>query len=280
MPITYDVESVRPFCGGLWKTQQLLGFLLGCGAFTVLCLVAPIALNEPANRMLGLTALCGAFWVFEVLPIYITALVPLVVMPLASITTSRIAAEAYWNPVQLLILGTFLVDIALEEVHLPRRLALKLLMTTGVMQPWILLLCLMSACFFLACFINNVAVVLMVTPFVLGLLHAAEERAAEADAEVERGATEGDEQQAAMKQVERFSLGLLLGVAYATTAGGMATLVGSIPNEILLGSKALSSQVHYAEWMAYAFPVALLTCLLAYLLVYFRYLHAASRCRW
>jgi len=273
MPITYDLESIRPFCGGMWKTQQLIGFILGVACFVGTTAFTPIAYNHASNRMLGITLLCGCFWVLEVLPIHITALIPLVLMPCLGITSSEIAATAYWNPIQMLIIGTFLVDIALEEVHLPRRLALKLLMTTGVMQPWLLLLMFMMACWVLAMFVNNVAVTLMITPFAIGLMSAAEERAADADAEEP---LDTDRHDGSSRQIQRFSTGLLLGIAYSTTAGGMATLVGSIPNELLLGSGAVASQVHYGTWIVYAFPVSLMTFIFAYMLVYIRYVRGVS----
>jgi len=79
-----------------------------------------------------------------------------------------------------------------------------------------------------------------------------------------------------MQQIQRFSIGLLLGIAYSTTAGGMATLVGSIPNELLMGLGALSGQVHYASWMAYAFPASFAAFVLAYFLVYIRYVRGVS----
>jgi len=276
MPITFDVESARPFCGGLWKAQQLIGFVLGVASLIVLCAVAPLSINGASNRMLGIVLMCGCFWVFEVMPLYITALLPLVLMPLLRITSSSIASTAYWDPIQFLVIGTFLVDIALEEVHLPRRLALKLLMKTGEVQPWLLLLVFMSACWLLSMFVNNVAVCLMITPFATGLMQAAEERAAEERAAAVVEDPHHDESESTgtslpVEPLQRFSSGLLIGIAYGTTAGGMATLIGSVPNELLMGNGPLSQQISYASWMEYAFPTSLATFVMAYLVVYWRY---------
>jgi len=281
MPITFDIESARPFCGGLWKAQQLIGFVLGVASLIVLCVVAPLSLNSASNRMLGIVLMCGCFWVFEVLPLYITALLPLVLMPLLRITSSAIAATAYWDPIQFLVIGTFLVDIALEEVSLPRRLALKLLMKTGEVQPWLLLLVFMSACWLLSMFVNNVAVCLMITPFATGLMQAAEERAAEERAAAAAEDPHHDEAESTgtslpVDPLQRFSMGLLIGIAYSTTAGGMATLIGSVPNELLMGNGALSQQISYTSWMAYALPTSLTTFAMAYLVVYWRYVRGGK----
>merc|ERR1719215_1839211 len=76
----------------------------------------------------------------------------------------------------------FLVDIVLEEVHLPRGLALKLLLRVGVVHPAALLACFMGMCWVLAMFCNSIAVTLVITPFAVGLLNAAEEQVRNADA--------------------------------------------------------------------------------------------------
>jgi len=91
---------------------------------------------------------------------------------------------------------------------------------------------------------QNVAVTLMITPFAISLMNAAEERAADADVE-EPLDTQGEDS-SNMQQIQRFSIGLLLGIAYSTTAGGMATLVGSIPNELLMGLGGASRGLGYA----------------------------------
>merc|ERR1719277_1547982 len=120
----FDVESHRPWCCGLWKTQQLFGFLAGVIMLVALVAARPLHEYPQANDMLGVTALCACLWVFEVVPVYITALMPLVFLPFLKVTSSEIIAQAYWNWISLLVVAIFLVDIALEHVQLPRRVAL------------------------------------------------------------------------------------------------------------------------------------------------------------
>lgn len=276
MPITHDVESIRPCCCGLWKVQQMVGFVVGVGLLTAMSMTRPITEFPQANDMLGITLLCGVFWVFEVVPIYITALLPLVLMPLFEITSSEIAAQAYWNMIQMLVVGTYLVDIALEEVHLPRRAALKLLLYTGVVQPAVLLLTFMVLCWTLSMFCNNIAVTLMITPFAIEIMNAAEEQARDeaAAASESEDQTDGSEEAAAdasTQEVQRFSSGLMLGIAYASTCGGLATLTGTIVNEVLYGVGQITSQVTYSKWFEYAFPTSLATLVLSYIVLWVRY---------
>lgn len=275
MPITHDLVAERPCWGGMWKFQQFLGFLLGITAMVVCCVVRPIKDRhcQPANEMLGIMLLCGFFWVFEALPIYITSLLPLILIPFCRFSSADTIAGAYWNTIQMLFVATYLVEIALEVVNLPRRATLKLLLHVGVVRPWLLLLSFMVVCWFLSMFINAIAVTLMISPFALGLMRAAEEGSVEDPAgEAEQGSVseEGDVVNK-IKEIEQFSRGLLLGIAYSATAGGMATLTGSIPNRVLMGTKAVSADVNWTKWFFFAFPISLATLLLAYITVYLRY---------
>jgi len=283
MPMMFDQESHRPCWGGLWKTQQLFGFLLGVGLLVILTCVRPMKEFPQANDMMGITALCASFWVFEVIPIYITALFPLVLLPFLQITSSDIAAQAYWNWVSLLVVGVFLVDIALEQVHLPRRAALGLLLKVGIVHPAALLACFMALCWVLAMFCNSVAVTLLITPFAIGLMNAAEEQVRNA---VDAHDTDGDsvetgeaqDRQASsersVKEVQQFADCLLLGIAYSATCGGIATITGTLNHYFLAGEALLSSELTWGRWFTFGFPISLVTVLLAYASLYFRYIRA------
>eukprot|EP00425_Heterocapsa_triquetra_P047310 CAMPEP_0195092162 /NCGR_PEP_ID=MMETSP0448-20130528/35532_1 /TAXON_ID=66468 /ORGANISM="Heterocapsa triquestra, Strain CCMP 448" /LENGTH=260 /DNA_ID=CAMNT_0040126013 /DNA_START=99 /DNA_END=877 /DNA_ORIENTATION=- len=175
MPSMYDVAADRPWCGGLWKTQQLAGFLLGVGLLIMLSLCPTSETYPMANYMLGITALCACFWVFEVIPLYVTALLPLVLMPFFKITSSEIAAQSYWNWVQMVFVGVYFVDIAIEHVQLHRRIALSLLLKVPDLKPHALLGGLMLLCYCLSLFCNSIAVTLLICPLAISLLNAAEE---------------------------------------------------------------------------------------------------------
>lgn len=68
MPMTFDLDSARPCCCGLWKLQQFAGFVLGVGALLTLLVAQPMQAHPHANSMLGLTAMCACFWIFEAMP--------------------------------------------------------------------------------------------------------------------------------------------------------------------------------------------------------------------
>jgi len=282
MPMTFDLDAARPCCLGLWKVQQFVGFVLGAGAFLVLLVAHPVRTYPLANGMLGLTAMCACFWIFEVMPVYITALLPMVFIPFMEIASSEYIASAYWNWISMLVVGTYLVDIALEQVHLPKRLALAMLLHVGVVRPAALLACFMGLAWILAMFLNSIAVTLVITPFAVSLMNAAEEQACTAaESARERAAEEGATEEArvameaegrrGVEQVHHFANGLLIGIAYSASAGGLATITGAIPNYFLAAESSIAGRISWLAWFEFAFPISLVSGLLAYLVLHTRY---------
>jgi len=261
-PGLHDMEADKACCGGLWKAQQCFGCVLGIFLLALLTVWHPMQDYPVANYMLGITLLCGSFWVFEVIPIYITGLLPLILMPMYTICSTDIAAKAYWNQVQLLVVSTYLIDLALEEVQLPRRASLKLLLATGVVQPGLLLFSFMAMCYVLSMFCNSIAVTLMITPFAIGLMGAAEEQARNSDLESDEDHSDSDAED-----------GLLLGIAYASTCGGITSLTGAIPNEVMTGIPGMQGILTYRSWMLFALPASLAAMICAFIVIYVRYIH-------
>jgi sodium-dependent dicarboxylate transporter 2/3/5 len=56
----------------------------------------------------------------------------------------------------------------------------------------------------------------------------------------------------------QFGVALMLGVAYASSIGGIATLIGTPPNAVFAGaaSELLGVQIGFTQWMAVGTPLA------------------------
>jgi len=270
MPLLHDMAADRPCCGFL-TMKQTFGLLLGISLFVFFVAVRIIETYSKANDMLGITALMACFWAFEVMPIYATALMPMVLIPFMEINSTANVAVSYFNETQMLFLGMFLLDIAMEQVELPRRIALKLLMRFGVTRPGALLASFMALSWVLSMVTSSTIVVLMVAPVAISLMNAAEEQARQ---EIEAGSGQAEGEQ--VESVQHLAVGLLLGIAFGATTGGLAMLNASPANGVLAGNELARDFVGYGRWFLYALPVSVVNALSAFLVLYARY---ASRAR-
>ncbi|MDP5076439.1 MAG: SLC13 family permease, partial [Nonlabens sp.] len=158
-------------------------------------------------------ALCGLMvflWLTEALPIYVTALFPFVFgMPLGIIDNSQLAAS-YGNTNVYLFMGGFMLALALEKHNVHKQIAKRIINIVGNSKARLLLGFILSTGL-LSMWISNTATALMMLP--MGLAIIASMPAAE--------------------RKSKFSLFLLLSIAYSASVGGMATLVGSPPNLLM-----------------------------------------------
>lgn len=75
--------------------------------------------------------------------------------------------------------------------------------------------------------------------------------------------------------MSKYSIGLLLGVAYSASIGGIATMVGTPPNLSFVRISQISfpeaPAISFAEWFFFAFPVSLVFLAITWLYLYYRF---------
>jgi sodium-dependent dicarboxylate transporter 2/3/5 len=217
----------------------------------MLTLPAPAGLGEPAWRVAGVGLLMATWWVTEAIPIPATALLPLALFPLLGVADIREAAEPFANPIIYLFLGGFLIARAMEATGLPKRIALTSIRLLGA-RPRSIIAGVMVSCAFLSMWVSNTATALMMLPIGLSLVALMPE--GELDDRAER---------------RRFGTALMLGIAYACSIGGMATLIGTPPNAFLAGFmlESYGVTIGFAEWMLIGIPIVLVGLPLCFLLL-------------
>jgi sodium-dependent dicarboxylate transporter 2/3/5 len=192
----------------------------------------------------------ATWWVTEALPISVTALVPLVLLPPLSITDIDGAATPYANPLIFLFLGGFIIAQAMQVWQLHRRIALGIVNWVGVRPPSIVIGFILASAF-LSMWVSNTATALMMLPIGLSIIDLTRDRLAERGEEMP----------------PHFGVVLLLSIAYGCNVGGMGTLIGTPPNALLAGffSESYGVEVGFAQWMIVGLPLVVVALPLVYM---------------
>jgi sodium-dependent dicarboxylate transporter 2/3/5 len=228
--------------------SQRIGLILGLVlAVGLQLLPRPEGLSAEAWLLASLGLMMASWWATEALPIAATALVPIALFPLLGITSTGSATAPYASPIVMLLLGGFIVALAIEKWNLHARIALNVVKIFGS-RPAALVGGFMVASALLSMWISNTATTLMMIPIALKV-------AEEVDRE---GATSAG-----------FATALALAVAYAASIGGMATPVGTPTNLIGIGylENEFGRSIDFAQWMAIGLPVVIVIIPIAWLII-------------
>jgi sodium-dependent dicarboxylate transporter 2/3/5 len=218
---------------------QRLGFVAGAVIFVAFLVVpAPESLGVSGWRTAAVGTLMAVWWMTEAIPIPATALLPLALFPALGVLDMPTAAAPYANELIFLFMGGFLLAAAMEQWGLHRRMALGIMARVGT-SPSRLLLGFMLSTGFISMWISNTATAAMMLPIAVAV------------GEMLR--PKGDH-----PGPYRFGVALMLGVAYASSIGGIATLIGTPPNAVFAGaaSELLGVQIGFTQWMAVGTPLA------------------------
>ncbi|MCA9075105.1 MAG: SLC13/DASS family transporter [Planctomycetaceae bacterium] len=239
-----------------------LGLPFGLAAFIALLLLpTPDGLSPAAHRLAAATVLMAVLWVSQVIPIAATSLIPLAAYPLLGIQSANDVATAYVNANIFLFFGGFVIALGIEKWGLHRRIALHVVHVIGGSPPRIVL-GFMTATAFLSMWISNTATTMLMLPIAIALLRTL--------GEVEEATATSDEgRQQSQAALSQLGIGLMLGIAYGASSGGLSTLVGTPTNVTFLGQwKQLfpdAPDVSMGEWLPVFLPLTGLMLLFAYL---------------
>jgi len=230
--------------------RKRLGFASGIIVFLVLLFMSiPEGLSPEGWRTAAVAALMAVWWITEALPIAVTALIPVVLVPALNIAPVAEATAPYANPLIFLFMGGFIIAIAMQRWDLHRRIALNIVSYVGV-KPSSIILGFILASAFLSMWVSNTATALMMLPIALSILHLVEDQKEDGEK-------------------LNFELVLVLSIAYACNIGGMGTLIGTPPNALLAGfmSENYGYEIGFAQWMMLGVPLMVIALPLLYLLL-------------
>lgn len=237
----------------LIKSRGFWGAAVGLVAFGVLVFAPPLSgLSRSGQNAAATAALMAGFWIGEVVPIYATALFPIVLFPLLGVLDTRAVTSPYGDRVVFLMMGGFMLAEAMKKWGLHRRIALHTIRVIG-RSPAGMVLGFMVATAFLSMWMSNSATAVMMVPIAVSVAWR----------------VQGADRPEDLKP-DAFSTSLMLAIAYSASVGGIATLVGTPPNAIFAGQvKVLfpeAPEVFFDQWMKLGLPVSL--CMLAIIWIY------------
>ena len=182
------------------------------------------------------------WWSTEAIPVAATAFIPLVSFPLLQVVPIKAVAQSYAHPTIFLFLGAFLLALSVEKWALHRRIALSVLVRTGT-DGRKLILGFMMAGALLSMWMTNTSTAMMLLPIATSVAAMVIEKSS--------GVSDDDK--------KAFQVALLLALAYATTIGGMSTIIGTPPNVLLAGfiEETYGIQIAFFDWMLIGLPLAL-----------------------
>ncbi len=233
------------------NTYQRIGFYLGIVAFISILSLPFELISTQADKVLALAAWMIIWWITEAVAIPITALLPLALFPTLGIMEIKDVAVNYADPIVYLFFGGFILGLALEKVNLHKRIALSILKRTGTQADRIVLGFMLSTAL-MSMWISNTACTVVMLPIAYSVYQLL----------MQKGLTDS-------KQTQNFALTLMLGIAYAASIGGMATLVGTPPNSVMLGilHKSFHLDIGFFDWMKIGVPFSVALLFITYYLM-------------
>jgi sodium-dependent dicarboxylate transporter 2/3/5 len=214
--------------------------------WAVISLPLPAGLSPQGQKALGVFALCVFFWVLNVLPLMITSLLAIILLPLSGVMQSSQAYALFGNEAVFFILGAFILAACLMKSGLSTRIALSILHRFGH-TPRQLLLTIFLLNVVMAFFMSEHAVAAMNFPIVVEIVSVL----------------------GLQRQRSNYARGLFLAMAWGSSIGGIATLLGGARAPLALGilREATGQSFSFLEWTLLAMPLVLVLLVVGYQII-------------
>ena len=214
----------------------------------IILMPTPTGLSLDGQRVLAVAFLMAFWWITEAIPLYATALIPMVAFPFLKVMGPQELSTSYGHYFIFLFMGGFFLAKAIEKWNLHERMALRIISMIGT-SPRRIILGIMASTAFLSMWISDTASAMVMFPIGMAILFHVENSV---DQEVWRQDI----------RYQNFSTCLLLGIAYSALIGGIATLIGTPPNIVFAGAlKTLypnAPEITFFQWMKVGFPLTLI----------------------
>lgn len=231
--------------------SKKIGLLLAPILFFIVVNLPFHLVSETGDAVIAVALWMVIWWITEAVHIAVTALLPLILFPLLKVMPAADVGANYGSPIIFLFFGGFVLALALEKVNLHKRIALTIIRMTGT-TPNKVILGFMIATAFMSMWISNTASTVVMLPIAISVIKLL--------IDDEDGFTKGD---------RNFALSVMLGIAFSANAGGIATVIGTPPNSVLIGllENQYNMEISFVKWMSMGLPFSIIMVALCYLVL-------------
>jgi len=250
------------------RSRRTVGLFLGPVIAIAIFFLPLRSLSREAHNLAAIISWVVTWWVSEAIPIPGTAVLGAALCVISGVADARTVFAPFADPIIFLFLGSFLIARAMSVHELDKRFAYGLLSLRLIGNSSGRIIFVYGAvCALLSMWISNTATTAMMFPIGIGIISAlAEMMARQTGREV---------------HVEslRFTTGIMLMAAYASSTGGIGTPVGTPPSLIGLAMLEKFAQVRipFFRWMMFAIPLLVIMYLFLYFIMYFLHKPEVSR---
>jgi sodium-dependent dicarboxylate transporter 2/3/5 len=224
-------------------------FLIAAIAVTLVILLSPPAegLSHEGRAALAVFAMCFILWTTGALPLSVTSLLAIALLPLFGAIDAGLAFSLFGNRAVFFILGAFMLAAAMMSSGLSVRIAL-LFLRRFEGSPKLLLSGVILSCAFMAMWMPAHAVAALMFPIVLEIARA-------------------------LKLEPRFSnygKAIFLSMAWGCVIGGVVTLLGGARNPLAIAllREKYNLTISFSGWMLAVFPIPAVLLVVVHLLVF------------
>ena len=240
--------------------RQRVSFFLGPLLGSVLLAVPMPGLSAPAHTLAAIIGWVVIWWIGEPVPIPVSAILGAVLCIVAGVADARTVLAPFAEPTIFLFLGSFIMARAMSVHALDRRFAYGIMSMGWVGdRSWRILFAFGAIAAFISMWISNTATTAMMLPIGLGIVTAM------SDMLTKKSGRKTEPSRL------RFGTAMMLMAAYASSAGGIGTPVGTPPNLIGLAmiEKFAGVRIPFFKWMQFAVPMLVIMYGVLFLLLYF-----------
>jgi sodium-dependent dicarboxylate transporter 2/3/5 len=220
--------------------------LTALGYWLIVTRTPPEGLSPEGLKAIGAFAVCLILWVTSVLPLMVTSLLALVLLPTSGALPAKQVYALFGNEAVFFILGVFILAACLMKSRLSARLALFTLHRFGH-SPRTLFLSIYLLNAFMSFFMSEHAVAAMNFPIIMEIIAVLGLRAHRSN----------------------YAKALLLSMAWGTTIGGVATLLGGARAPLALGMArdASGQTLTFLQWALANLPIVAILLVVGYLVI-------------